>query len=192
MRGIRSAALAATAALALALTACGSGGVTGGDGAPSFSGPHAESFARAYENAQTDFQREVIAKGEITRADYEEAWSRLRECAQDAGLQAGVVDEGGLYTLTTSGQADQAALDECTERTTFGIDALYLATHRNPENRDELELLVECLQRAGLVGPEYTVQRLREENSSSQFSYPTDDPAALACLNDPLGTGTAP
>lgn len=176
-------------ALALAATGCGGGGEVAARG------PHHDVIVAAAQEATSDFERQVLEDGEITRAEYEEAVHRLVECARDRGTRVTPLEQDGLYTyeVPISETSDRDML-ECSEGTTQVVEALYGDVLRNPRNVDFEELVAECLVRSGLAPEGYDEEQYLRERSGTtnddgvqqpQFSFDVEDPRFVACESDP-------
>jgi hypothetical protein len=156
-----------------------------------------EQFEQARENATTDFERDVldraIAAGEISAADYEEAFSRYRECVEDAGVEETYeMRPDGLYAITPPKLDGQAEADEymevtgqCADGTTMRIEALYNTQVNNPGLVEDTRLLaVDCLIEEGLAPADYTVETLHADAEAAFEDAPFDPmaPEAQECL----------
>lgn len=156
---------------------------------PAFEGPWAEAFAQAWLDASTDEQRAILADGKITDAEYADVRQGLVDCIAGFGATVTLgpygtfsIDPGGLSDT----QLNDDILPECEQQTVGQITFLYEQLARNPQNRDEAELMVECLRRVGVVGPAYSAAQWRAD-SESQTGLDWDDPRIRQCGLDPLG-----
>nr|NLD39874.1 hypothetical protein [Actinomycetales bacterium] len=176
----------APGALAVAVAAA----VAGCGGTPGFEGPWAAEFEQAYDQATTDFQREVFKDGQLTRAEYDEATARYVQCMEDRGFAVSVTDVHGInnYSYTGGNEGSQVS-DEC--RTELSpIEVLYGAMLGNPENRHPPDLFAECFVRHGLAEPEFTGSGFEEWMAGADVPGAPDDgaardPAFEHCLVDP-------
>ncbi|MFC3999051.1 hypothetical protein ACFOVU_24245 [Nocardiopsis sediminis] len=156
-----------------------------------------EQFEQARENAASDFEREVldraIENGEIAAEDYEDAFNRYRQCAEDAGLDETYERRSdGIYTITPPLLEADADIDEylevsgdCAEGTTMQIEALYQTQVNNPGLIEDTRVLtVDCLVAEGLAPEGYTPDELDEDVSDGFADAPFDpaEPAAQECL----------
>lgn len=180
------AAYVSLAALFVAVTAgCG------GNEQPA-EGPWAAEIEEARQQATSDFERDILNDGEITRAEYDEAIDRYLSCMEDAGVRVGTEDMGGYYQYSVAGpSSDYDRHDpDCRRGTIQSIEPVYVAIVRNPNNEDLNELLVRCLKAKGLVPEDFTAQDLREEREAGEVvSYDPEDPAAGDCRANPASTG---
>lgn len=143
-------ALAWLAAVALAVAPSGC------TASPEFEGPWAAEFESAYADATTDFQREVLADGQITRDEYAEATDRYVQCMDDRGFDVEISDNDGLNGYAFREEPGiEAASDECFVEL-IPIEALYGSTFGNPDNRPPSELYAECFVRHGFAEPGFT------------------------------------
>ncbi|MEU7904885.1 hypothetical protein [Actinoplanes sp. NPDC049118] len=134
--------------------------------------PLLDQFKEARARASSDFERDTldraISTGKITAADYEEAFGRYRQCAQDSGITEKYTKEAsGFYRIDPP--ADIADIDKYMNDTgicaknagLMSIEALYRTQVDNPELlADAREIVVRCLRKAGLVGADYTPEKL--------------------------------
>ncbi|MFJ6678614.1 hypothetical protein ACIQLK_05720 [Microbacterium sp. NPDC091382] len=127
-------------------------------------GPYADLIAQARDQATSQFERDVLADGEITRAEYEEAIQRFVTCVADEGATVKPQDQAGYYVYAIEGDValyDKAA-DKCAPGTKALIEGLYVDMLTNPNNRDYDELIAECFVKAGLVAAPFTKSDLQE------------------------------
>ncbi|MFC4561071.1 hypothetical protein ACFO4E_04290 [Nocardiopsis mangrovi] len=156
-----------------------------------------EQFEQAREDATSDFERDVfdraIENGEIAAEDYEDAFNRYRQCAQDAGLEETYERRpDGIYSITPPVLNGESDIDEymevsgdCADGTTMRIEALYQTQINNPGLIEDTRLLtVDCLVAEGLVPDDYDADRLDADVSDGFAEAPFDpaDPEARECL----------
>ncbi|QHC61351.1 hypothetical protein GSU69_00600 [Rathayibacter festucae] len=162
---------------------------------PAFSGPWAAEFRSYFDDAASDFERGVLADGEITDQEYSEMTDRFSGCLEAAGFDFSGFGRDGSYSATPLSPVDpdtsRQVTDDCGvesgERT---IGALYTWITRNPENVDEASIVVDCLHRKGLVDAGYTAEDWTRENAVSSLpaSIPADRKGEYEeCAGDPLG-----
>jgi hypothetical protein len=162
---------------------------------PAFSGPWAAEFRSFSEDAASDFERGVLADGEITDQEFSEMTERFSTCLEDAGFAFSGFGPGGSYSATPLSPVDpetsQRATDDCSVQTGEGsIGALRAWITRNPENADTASIMVDCLHRKGLVDAGYTAEDWTRENAVSSLpaSVPADRKGEYEeCSDDPLG-----
>ncbi len=165
--------------------------------------PWEAQFTRARAEASTDFERSALEDGEVSRAEYEEANSRFKDCMDDRGFSTNLIqDSSGLYTYETAGggEALDTAFVDCSTGTILLVGGLYSDTLLNPNNVLFEELLVDCFARAGLTDGDFTVDDFQDTHqrfslgqdgqsepigtpSDPPFSY--DDPRAQTCFANP-------
>ncbi len=138
--------------------------------------PLVEQFKDARTRAKSDFERAALDRavktGKIDPADYEEAFSRYRQCAQDAGLKETYTKlPNGIYRVTPPSDIGTAAKDidayakvmrDCAANAgLISLEALYRTQIDNPDLlADPRLVVVRCLIKAGLVPADYTVEKL--------------------------------
>ncbi len=157
-----------TAALALALAGCG------GSSGPTADGPWATELRAAYAAAPTDFVREVLADGEVTSAEVQEALHRANECLAQAGEDGGWFADPNEPTTFGTGwtpeDADPAAffdcqclwLGGCDDSAGMDLPNLFLGLRDNPLNVPRSDLIASCLHRHDLVADGFTGNDLVE------------------------------
>lgn len=154
------------------------------DGDDSERGPYYDEVVAASRSAESAFERDVLADGELTRAEYEEAVQRYVSCAADRGVEITPVRQGSRYAyqMSTDPESDRVAL-RCSVGTTRTIEALYGDIVANPTNGDYEQLVVRCLIRSGLAPQGYTKARFLDEREGD-LPFPSDDPRLQECLEN--------
>lgn len=145
--------------------------------------PYAADVAQMLSADLSEFEREVFADGEITRAEYEEAHQLWLLCMEEAFPPGGpqqvdlILGDDSLYQYRAMGFTidDEAyydtIADSCSEGTIDNTGPLYAAIARNPERKPFEELVVECLVRNNVVEANYTVDNfLADTSEASQGS----------------------
>jgi hypothetical protein len=134
--------------------------------------PLVEQFKDARERAKSDFEREALDRavktGKIDPADYEEAFSRYRRCAEDANLGETYTKlPNGIYRVNPpSGIKDVEAhnntMRDCAVNAGLAsLEALFRTQVDNPDLLADPRLVtVRCLIKAGLVPADYTPEKL--------------------------------
>lgn len=167
-------------------------------------GAWAEEVAEAQRNATSDFEREVLADGEVDRAEYEEAVDRYIECMQGAGVSISKTDMGPYFGYDLVG--DTTLFDqvdpECSKGTKGLIESLYVDMYMNPENRPIQDVMAECLVRIGAAPEGFNGEDVREIEASGGFNEagegtpwedydldPMQNPKVVDCLRSPATTG---
>ncbi|MDR0435861.1 MAG: hypothetical protein LBH11_03730 [Propionibacteriaceae bacterium] len=157
--------------------------------------PYAADFA--FARTQTDVP-EILAAledGVITDAEYLESAQLTVECLVNRGFGAEYLGEGRLRVAAIADQ-EFAEMDDairaCAESRIDILSPLYWGTLRNPENRDRIELLLECFKRFGLIDEGMSADQLR----AVDFDNPPWNPLSGdydGCLTDPINyPGGAP
>lgn len=189
----------ATAALSGCSEGSGSSGPAPGSTANEvLAGSMTELFAQYLESdALTDFERDVLERasesGEITEADYDEAFTRYQHCVTDLGYEETWTKlPNGVYRVTPPVLDSQEAVDtyatqatECAEGTTKLVEALYNQQQTNPDLlSDQRAVAVQCLVEAGAVDGSYTVDDFDEDVANPpEASFDVSEPEANACLS---------
>lgn len=153
--------------------------------------PNRAAYEMAKDAATSDFEREVLADGEVTREEYEEAHQLWLECvqrvyppdgdptakliAQDDGTYGYALhfeaepDEGSLYD-ERGNEIHQGVFDECMVGTIAEIAAVYNDTVALAEVQSYSALAVECLRREGIVDDSYTEENYRADGAAASES----------------------
>ena len=162
------------------------------------------------ENDLSDFERTVLTRavktGKISRADYEHAYSKYRQCMASRGYRDLRYERqpDGLYKQTDSASMTAADFDAymdasnaCSQGTISIIEAEYRDQQDNPERyKDQSIVAVQCLRDAGKVDDSYTAlhfdtalaktdKGLSGDNYSKLFGFPvhSSDERTLFCLS---------
>jgi hypothetical protein len=134
--------------------------------------PLVEQFKDARARAGSDFERAALDRaintGKIDQADYEEAFSRYRQCAQDAGLAETYTKlPNGIYRVNPPSDIKDVdtyakTMRDCAANAgLISLEALYRTQVDNPDLLADGKLVaVRCLIKAGLVPTDYTVEKL--------------------------------
>ena len=178
-----------TLAAVLTLAACSTGPSSSDDGVPE-SLVDAE-FIAAYEDAQSDFIRDILRDGVIDRAEVLEAVERTHECWEASGVDAWLEqsDETGRFALRFAdwelpdwqpgqGAPEMACLDEW-----FGpIQHLYPEPvgHLTMTQADSDNATAACLVRRRLAPPGFTGQMLNELWSAHSIHLGPDHSGAVS------------
>lgn len=175
----RLAAAGVGCVLILSLLAASAGAVTDDD-------PYRARYQDALRSATSDFERAVLADGEVTRAEYEEAVGRYVSCMADSGIEVGLHEQGGYYTYSFAKTQDVfTTSDRCAEGSTLLVAGLYIAQLTNPGAEDYDELIVACLIRAGLVEASYSAAQLDTDARDGTLPFDDTAPGFDACTADP-------
>lgn len=156
-------------------------------------GPYSARFAEAMQQATSDFEREVLADGVVTRAEYEEAVERYVECMADVGIKVTLIDQEGYYVYSFAQTPGLDAADiECMRGTTLLVSGLYTDPLKNPGNDDYDEIVVACLKRAGVVDERYTATQFASDSVDHTLPVDDEDPALSRCMANPSSDLPAP
>ncbi len=180
--------LATVCALTLALAACSPSEV-----AISEDNPYKEDFDLALQNATSEFEREVLKDGVITKAEYDEAMNRYVDCVRDHGISISSTDDYGMHTFAVSGDLDAYENEVeplCSTGLTIHIAPMYYDITRDPQRRGILKVAAECLVRSGQVEAPFTGEDVFNLSTSetldplSQQVVTSED--FYRCLMNPL------
>ena len=163
---------------------------------PQATSPWAAEVSAAALRASSDFERQVLGDGEITRAEYEEANQRYVACAKAEGVDIDLIDNDGFYTYSVrvSEQGDQVQM-RCAIGTVRIIAGLYEDVQQNPLKQDPDELTIQCLVRIGLEQPGYSLEDYEADRdaiygkgrgSSSPGELTPKENRFLDCVSNPL------
>lgn len=130
----------------------------------------------------------AVAAGQIRAADYEDAHRRYMQCMTSRGFEPSFRKsvDGFYVELPYLSVTDEAALDaavvECSADTAV-LEALYRIQQANPNLVTDPRLLaVQCLEREGAVGADYTVEEFERNWSAREFPFKADQAAFNDCL----------
>ncbi|MCM3658307.1 hypothetical protein M3147_13715 [Agromyces mediolanus] len=175
------------AALVALLTGCAvvSGqGTTNGPDKPGWDAVLSE----LQDDATTDLERAILEDGRITDEERAAAEDAFGSCAAAVGFEVSGFEAGGGYTIdgpfTDDGPPALRACEASFNRTS----GQYWLMQRNPDGRDEAELMLSCLVRAGVLDEGVT----RAEYADGLGEPPlTPGGAEFArCNGDPTGAYT--
>ena len=153
-------------------------------------GPWADEFEQAIRDAQTQFEKDILADGRITDAEFSEATAKYLDCMESAGVPVEIVGSGAAMTFQTTDNAGFDAHDPtCQTGTIQLLSPLYVGINQNPNNDDIMQLVADCLVEAGVAPKSYDASALEREISENS-GVPVANPEVLsACANDPGGRG---
>lgn len=183
---------AATAGVLAILAGCSSNG-------PADDDPYAEEFAWVIENPASDFEREVLEDGEVTREEYDRAHELFLECMEQTYPPDGLyvvsleVSSSGFYSTLVhvpAGTHDNfddnlygATYDVCAHGTIEEIGHLYMNRELNPERLTLAELMVRCLVDEGVVDSGYTVDNFEADFRSGSVVTETNPQTGETTVN---------
>lgn len=164
--------------------------------APAFDGPWSDWFTRVYQAGDTTpEQRDVLADGVITDAEYVGLRNRFRQCLEDLGVAVALDSDGG-FSVQTDGKLGESqvttdAVPGCEKKTVGSVAMLYEQVRRNPERKDESLIVVDCFKRNHIVASAYTVAQY-DEDIADQTGVNWSSGDVRRCVQDPLGVMNAP
>lgn len=162
-----------------------------------YTGPHAQDFSYWAEREGTpDFALAAMADSHISEAELAEAESRFVACTSKHGILVSHFDPlGGTYETgplnDTGPMGSLADVDVCELSSGYlPLMFIYMSVTQNPENRDNSEIMTECLIRNKALAPDYPVEQFAHDNE--HLSLPFKDPLSGerifdSCTRDPLG-----
>jgi len=119
------------------------------------SNPYSAQIKAAAGTTSSEYVRQILADGEISRGELSDAEARVVACLGALGIEASyVTNDWGIDNLTVVGGLSTAVSDEVTECQTqwMGpIDQLFWDQYVNPMNQDMNGLIAACLVRKGLA-----------------------------------------
>lgn len=158
-------------------------------------GPWAKEFATAYENAGSDFARQILSDGQITDHEVVEMRNKFTQCLSGHGFTEIEFEEDGAFTLKPPEKGERRTHEKQVEGCSIAagedvVGALASGVRRNPENLDENTIIAACLVRKGVVAKDYSAEDYARDAARDHYAY--QDPVAgpdalLACDADPLG-----
>lgn len=146
-----------------------------------FSGPWAELLTMTYGEV-SPVEQDALEDGVIDEQEYAYFSDRIVECLADLGVEASFSD-GSTLDYTTPDSVGEERIDACLADNGIKVLTAHDAIERNPENLDESTIMVECLQRVGLVGRDYTPD---DYDDGIDLAAMSDDEDFEGCLADPL------
>lgn len=160
--------------------------------APSFTGPYAGELRQAWLDSDSEFVRSVIADQTVSDSEWAEVETRIADCFEKNGMKLRGYRDDGSYELDTQGlEADKAneILPICeSESGEKWLNFLRFAAAENPDGTPIEDLVVACLIRNEVVGPDYTAEQYLRDAPQMSFPYldaSTGPDAFAACSNNP-------
>lgn len=153
---------------------------------PSFDGPWAAEFERAYRSTNSELVHTILRKGSITDQDYASVSAGYEKCMGNKGFRARVTGPAGEAVVDGTGDASLAAEKACGDDLAViaGLRHLIL---RNPQRLDENAIVAACLVKKKLAPATYTAKDYAADVENQRFPYDIDGAAFSACTSDPLG-----
>ncbi|MBB6406687.1 hypothetical protein [Arthrobacter sp. AZCC_0090] len=132
----------------------------------------------------------------ITDQENHEVRTEFVSCMAAFDIQIELQESDSIKSTSPAGMTD-AKYDElsknCRAETSGQISSLYFQINRNPENKDEFAIMVECLSRSGLAERGYSAKDYEAAFGEQNFPFDVGDPRFRACSLDPLNReGTIP
>lgn len=152
--------------------------------APEFQGPFAEEFRDAYQDASTDLGRQILEDGVITAAEFAEVEAIMIACLLENGVevQGGLVGDGSggvgyeAQNLREISQEEDGEIETSCEQASDAvkIGLLYFGMKDNPENRNQGEIMAECLVYKQVVPRGYSGEDWERDMMSQEHSDPVN------------------
>ncbi len=156
---------------------------------PKIEGPWAVEFEQAMDSATSDLEREILADGKITDAEFKEAAQLYLDCLAGHDVEVKLTGTGTSVAYETrDGERYDEFDPECRVGSLQYIEPLYVDSSRNPENVDLMDLLADCLVRKGAAEPGFSGRDLNEEMTTDTKGVIAKSPDVFqACAVDPQG-----
>lgn len=161
--------------------------------------PYAAEIKAAARGARSEFERQVMSDGKITRREYEETVQRAVTCARDRGVEVNVITRYGINQYEVIGD-EEGVFDQCSDTYLGVIEALYSSTVMNPQKEDIFDLTAECLRKSGLADESFTGEDFKSivipggtdgsRGVSGAFPFDESDPRFEACSINPAQAST--
>lgn len=153
---------------------------------PSFTGPWADLLTRAYSQSTADLQRDILADGEISAAEYARLRDDFVECVGRHGATVTLLPLGEFTVVAGDVGDDELqnqVIPNCEAETVGYVGFVYEQISRNPERLDERDIVVECLVTKDVLEPSFSPTDL---DLSSLDGLDLHNPSVVECLADPL------
>lgn len=164
--------------------------------------PYADWIAQYQQAATSQFEKDVLADGVVTRQEYEEAMQRYVSCVQERGVGISLFEQFGFYGTQGSYEDEMDAeranliMAECEEGTNLLIEPLFIEMTVNPDKEDYAVVTARCYVSQGLVAAPFGAHDFDELQSewSEQSESGEVDPqleelmvgeTALLCQQNP-------
>jgi hypothetical protein len=161
---------------------------------PEFTGPWANEFRDAYQDATTKFERTVLEDENISDQELSEVRSKLKQCLVSSGFSDIHFSDDGSNQLALPDSVSQEEADRREESCEVRsgdktIGALYSWIRRNPKNLDEDKIMAECLVRKKVVDRSYSAKDYKNDSPTQSFPFIKSGGSAAfdQCVADPLG-----
>lgn len=161
---------------------------------PTFSGPYADDFRQAYEDARSNKVRRILADGRVTAQEFASARSGTNSCMRDNGYYLDWDTHGGGFSVGAGDEKypddfqkkSDPILQACERENDGGVTFLYQQTTLNPQNIDQSNDILKCLRSHDLVPKGYAKRDWDHDNETGKVPFDEFDPKAQACQFDPL------
>jgi hypothetical protein len=162
---------------------------------PAFTGPWAEDFASAFQQATSDFEQEALADEKISDQEFAEMENRFSQCLTDHRLTFSGFEPGGSFEFGFAGgmKSDEAnrISDDCSASSGLNtIGSVYFQIQRNPQNLDWNTIVAACLVKKKVVPEGYSASDYSRATAATSSPFPrgsASDSAHNSCSADPLG-----
>jgi hypothetical protein len=152
-----------------------------------FSGPWASLFESTYAESNSEAERKALADGKISDQEYAYFQDKIVGCLASHGISARFGSDRSLE-YNTKRDVKQEVINKCNVENGMRVIALRDAIERNPHNRNENEIMVECLKRVKLVDAGYTAAMFAAGVNIDTF---INTELFDACNSDPLNHATS-
>lgn len=155
---------------------------TGASSSGRFTGPWADLFEQTYAEAASDDERAALDDSEVSAEEYAYFQDKIVACLDGLGVSAQFQSDGSLDYSKPKG-VSRDSIQKCNADNGIRIIALRDAIVRNPAHLDETKIMLECLQRNGVVGAGYTSADLENGVDIAELGA---KPEFGGCAGDPL------
>ncbi|KAB7790581.1 hypothetical protein [Bifidobacterium leontopitheci] len=122
----------------------------------------AQQIKQDAKKAKTSLGKGILKDGDITAAEFSEFTSAYDACLKKHNMTVSFDSKGESYTdlgNTLTKEEGDAIIDQCRTQTDYMlIVPTYQQMQWNPDNRDGVEMVVECLKKHKLVDQSLTRQ----------------------------------
>ncbi|WP_297346659.1 hypothetical protein [uncultured Mobiluncus sp.] len=124
-------------------------------------GAYSAEIAQLLDGNSSTFVKNVLADGNISDEEAEEARSKYISCLSENGYEAQVsTDQYGIKQVATVGDVPLQVEDKCSVDTR-DVLSLYDRMRENPQNEDLDDVLAACFVRHDLVPKDFTGKDLK-------------------------------
>jgi hypothetical protein len=164
-----------------------------------FSGPYAQEFKTALKNAPDKLSKSILKDGIITEAEVDELIDQQTKCYEDAGYKNVVINRDSSMTDSAPSSISEEESKEIRARCSgdwkggYNVLALYSAITNNPDKKDYMASLLDCVKKQGFLEEDATIDDLNDEDWEKQYLDSTDPrydqgkaDAYMACATNPF------